>query len=1472
MAMMPALSPAMKTPHSLLVFLALSASAFAGTVTWNLADANNNWNTTDLNWTGGVSFATGDDAVFNAATGETVLVDAGGVAPTSTTVASAGAWTFFGGPISGSLSKSGSGTLTLSSANSFSSVSVTGGNLSLGNTGALGANTVTFGTGTSTGTAATAMLATTALTTSSTIPNAITLPADTANSNRGLYMYGTGNGTNTLELSGKISGGTSFTTLYLNNNQSGAFNPQFILSNNTNDFRANILINRGGLRIASDSALGNAANTVTFNSNAGADLTFNNAMTYTRATTLSTGTDFNTNANAVTASGVISGAAGLTKIGTGSLTLSNANTYNGTTISNGPNSNTTGAIVIGNNAALGSGAVNINNTATITALFNGATSRTIANSIALSTTAGLTTNILAGNATAFELNGVVSGGTATSTLFINTNQGGGSTGFVKLGNTANTFLGRVQLNRGGLAIASDGSLGNAANPLTIDIGTISQIGLRFDSAISSGRNILLGASRQVLDTNANDVSLSGVISGTGDLFKASAGKLTLTGINTYTGTTTVNAGTLEIGAGGTTGNISAGAVVNNGVISFNRSNALTLAGNITGTGSLRQDGTGTTTLNGTFPATTPLTLNNGTFAFGTSSSAVTTGTVDSLTHNAGSLAIDVDGIASDVLTVTNAYNFTSGGIVLNILGAPNTGVPYPIVNYGTLTGTPTVTVNGLTGSRVAAAVDYGTGSASSVSVTFSGVVANLVWTGAANNTWDLATTNNWSNGGTPDSFHVLDNIVFDDSPTSGNTSPVLDFTATAGSIVFSNNTKTYTITGTGGLSGTTDMELNGGGTTIIATNNDYSGFTDVLGTSTLQIGDGGASGTLGTGGVYVEGALVFNRSNDFTVANSISGSGGLAKQGAGILTLTGANTYGTTTINGGTLRIGDGGTTGTTGTGDIINNGTFGINRSNAVTFTNSISGSGVLLKQGTGLLTLPNANTFGGGTQIQAGSILMTDPGALGAGAISHAGGQLRFSFGDGTTTIIPNAVSLNSTAHATFAVRGTADAAPALPTTVRLTGKISGGAAGQTYQLVDSAVTGNHNNVLELRNATNDFQGTIRMERGTLGIDSNAALGHPDNDIEHFTENLNGSLRFDADNIVLGSGRDVTMPGSANSRPVNTQAFTSTITGNISGTGVLVKQGTGTLILSGTNSASAATTVAAGTLQVDGTFNTSTAAVTVNTGATLGGIGTINRPVTVAGTIAPGNGTGTITVGNTLTLQPASAIDIDLTDWTGSAGTGFDTISATAVNVTATPVSKFQVRVDASSLVNFTDEEKSFVIATAAAAPTGLAADNWEVIPTGFSGAGEWTVETSGNDLVLVYSLGTPFSNWASSKGLTGLDAGFNADPDADGISNGLEFVLGGEPNPANPGSNSSALLPTFAVSGSNMIFTYSRADAAAYLNPVVEFNNLLSGTWTTAADPANATISVVDGSPSDTVTVTIPTLGSPTKFARLKVEEAP
>ena len=261
----------------------------------------------------------------------------------------------------------------------------------------------------------------------------------------------------------------------------------------------------------------------------------------------------------------------------------------------------------------------------------------------------------------------------------------------------------------------------------------------------------------------------------------------------------------------------------------------------------------------------------------------------------------------------------------------------------------------------------------------------------------------------------------------------------------------------------------------------------------------------------------------------------------------------------------------------------------NTQTFTGSridspVTFTGQMVKKGTTDLVLAGTNTGAGGLRLDAGTVSLYNPGAAGTGAVTHAGGSLRFSFGDGSTTVFPNNVSLNTTGNTTFVIRGTNDAGPTTATTVRLTGVISGGATGQAYTLLDTGVSGNHFNVLSLENSSNSFSGQVVMNRGTLAITSNAALGNANNGIRINTWNLNGALRFDADNITLPATRAIALADGTNISPINTQAFNSTIEGIISGTGTLVKQGSGKLTLTGASTSTGATTVSAGTLEIGG------------------------------------------------------------------------------------------------------------------------------------------------------------------------------------------------------------------------------------------------------------------------------------------------
>src|SRR6185436_2359180 len=111
-------------------------------------------------------------------------------------------------------------------------------------------------------------------------------------------------------------------------------------------------------------------------------------------------------------------------------------------------------------------------------------------------------------------------------------------------------------------------------------------------------DIVIGSGGAMTFNRSDASSYSGIVSGAaGNFTKTGAGLFTLTSASTFTGSTTISAGTLQIGAGGTSGSW-AGSIVANATLAFNRSDAFTHTGAISGTGNVKQNGPGTLTLSG----------------------------------------------------------------------------------------------------------------------------------------------------------------------------------------------------------------------------------------------------------------------------------------------------------------------------------------------------------------------------------------------------------------------------------------------------------------------------------------------------------------------------------------------------------------------------------------------------------------------------------------------------------------------------------------------------------------------------------------------------------------------------------------------------------------------------------------------------------------------------------------------------------
>jgi fibronectin-binding autotransporter adhesin len=769
----------------------------------------------------------------------------------------------------------------------------------------------------------------------------------------------------------------------------------------------------------------------------------------------------------------------------------------------------------GNTAGLGgTGAWNTANTfwntsatgagGTVSTWNNGAVNNAIFGGTAGTVTLG--TPITAGNLTFATTGYTLTGSTLTlggPTPIITTNAGisttissilSGTNGLTKAGtgtltlSGVNTFTGGLTISAGTLQTASSAgagtgtvTLGDAAtgsnnvawriagssSPLNNIIVSSSGTGTVTLGGYSGGiftiyqGNVQLGRDIIVQDDTGDRTSFTGVISGAGNITISGSRVSFDNNANTATGVITINPGAvLQLNAN--TGVRSNASIVNNGALRLVPSNgAVAPAPVIQGlngggpinavTGgavnlsvgfndasgsysgvisngaavvSLTKIGAGTQVLSGANVYTGTTTVSGGTLQVGSGGTTGTLG-IGAISNNA-SLVFN----RSNTLTVANAISgagsLTQAGTGTTILTSANSYTGAIAINQGTLQA----------GSTSA----FGNNSA----VTLADVAgATLNLNGFNSSIGSLA-------GG---------------GPAGGNVSLGAGTLTTGG-----NNTSTIyggTIGGTGAFIKT------GTGTLALTGANTYTGTTTVN-AGTLQVGNGGTFGSLGTGAISNNASLVFNRSDTLTVANAISGTGSLTQAGAGTTILTNANSYtGATAVSGGTLQVGNGGTTGTLGTGAISNNASLVFNRSNTLTVASAISGTGSLTQAGGGTTVLSGANSYTGTTAINQGT--------LQAGSTSAFGNNSAVTLAD----VAGATLDLNgfNNSIGSLAGGGTAGGNVSLGTATLTTGGNNtstsyGGAISGTGAFVK---TGTGTQTLT---GNSTFTGTTSVEAGTLSV----------------------------------------------------------------------------------------------------------------------------------------------------------------------------------------------------------------------------------------------------------------------------------------------------------------------------------------------------------------------------------------------------
>ncbi|EMW2228958.1 fibronectin-binding autotransporter adhesin ShdA [Salmonella enterica] len=450
------------------------------------------------------------------------------------------------------------------------------------------------------------------------------------------------------------------------------------------------------------------------------------------------------------------------------------------------------------------------------------------------------------------------------------------------------------------------------------------------------------------------------------------------------------------------------------------------------------------------------------------------------------------------------------------------------------------------------------------------------------------------------------------------------------------------------LSGSGSLVKTGTGELTLSGDNTYSGGTTITGgTLTADHADSLGSGDIDNSGVLKVG--------EGDLENTLSGSGSLVKTGTGELTLSGDNSYsGGTTIIGGTLTADH---ADLLGTGAVANSGVLQVGEGE---LENTLSGSGSLVKTGTGELTLSGDNSYSGDTTIADGTLIAANVNALGSGNIDNSGTLMldangAFELANITThTGATTALAAGSTLDAgqltqedgstlSIDLGAATDDAVITADSVTLGGTLNVTGIGSvtdswtpeayTYTLIDSdsAITSDFDDLT--------IAGMNREDVDFLTIDGK--VDEADNTHYDLTASL--SWYADRDNATTDAHGTFTLSdpdGSFNVAATLTDVDDTLDPGSRWDGKSLTKEGAGTLILSGDNDYSGGTTINEGTLVAASTTALGTGLVDNN--ATL--VLDVDGEVSAVGGITTHSGATTqLALGTSLDLGDSALIQQD-------------------------------------------------------------------------------------------------------------------------------------------------------------------------------------------------------------------------------------
>jgi autotransporter-associated beta strand protein len=561
-----------------------------------------------------------------------------------------------------------------------------------------------------------------------------------------------------------------------------------------------------------------------------------------------------------TGTGSIASTGPLTKAGDTTLTLSRPASFGGGSFLNG------GETILNTGATLDGGPIRFTGGSTLRSAYGSADTLTLNPAIVVDE--GATGNLVLSQRV--NLRGSLSG-SGTFNIFSPSNLG--AEGRVYLDGASAGCTGIVNLIGGGsgrIAFRAVGGAFNGFNNARLHLDGINV----FTGNNSGGNTYAIGAlsgnassafSGNYNSAGATTLNLGGlgvdtVFDGTirdglsqTHLIKSGSGSLTLGGANSYTGGTTVSSGTLRVNGslGATATQVASGATLAG---NFTTAGGLNLA-----TGSIAAPGAAAGVAGTIHVASGGVDVSGATLRFDLSANP-TTGN-DRITLDGGTMTLRSPAAAFE-------FNLTDGQLGAGtylLIDGPSSVTSAP--------GSPALTHNLPASTRQTFAIQRSGGGATSnafVRLVVSGTAGNLTWTGSSS-TWDLAGSAPWSGGPSGDNrFHNLDQVRFDDS--AANRVVTLTGALQPRRVAAAHSTGTYTLGGSGSLTGLATLEKSGGGTLVIANSaaNTYAGGT-IVSAGTLSLTNTNAP--LGTGPVEMRGGTLQLPNSPTFLSNSLVFSG-----------------------------------------------------------------------------------------------------------------------------------------------------------------------------------------------------------------------------------------------------------------------------------------------------------------------------------------------------------------------------------------------------------------------------------------------------------------------------------------------------------------------------------------------------------------------------------------------------------------------